>query len=233
MAGRGGLVLPKFVVRGDPFGAELKRRLDVLVNGVEAQLTRAAKTATNVSRADFATQRSRRPFVPARPGRSTTQGRFEQDINWNPQRRADGNLVVSLDVDKLEAATPTHYGGRGYWLIQEIGTGREATMRVGGAPRYQRQSMVEVRSQIGRLIPNTLAWQSSGGVLSAAQAARYGQDQLAAAAAATRRAGTAVVIGREIQGKHYVRDGGFVGFNQFESNALVAAKQAFAGRERR
>lgn len=228
MAGRGGLILPK-VVESDVFrrGGELEKRVTELVDKVEQGAVAAAQTATSVSRAVYSAQEKGRPSVPARKMRSTTGGSFARHIDWNAHR-ANGEMVVDVDIAKLEAATPTHYGGPGYWLIQEIGTGKSAY--IGGHAPWERR--VTVKSQLGRIIPFGLVWGDRGGVWRRASQKRYGKDQITVAAQATRapKRESAGVIGREIEGKHFLRDGGIAGHNQFRTNALAVAKQAFAGR---
>lgn len=229
MAGRGGVVLPRLVLQKDPFGTELERRISEFRNKIEQATVVAAAVATRTSRQVFSSHEIRRPFVDPRPRRATTAGKFVDYIDWVPHRR-DGEMVVDLDIARLEGATPTFYGGPGYWLIQEIGTGKSAY--VGGHAPWERR--VTVKSQMGRVIPFGLVWADANGTFQKAGSS-FRDGNLVAAANATKfpNRESAGVIGREIEGKHFLRDGGLAGFGQFRSDALAVAKQAFAGRPRR
>lgn len=233
MAGRGGIILPKVVDSGVfAKSGDLERRLKTFVDGVESSVISAAATATTTSRSVFnSSQLGTRPFVPDRPKRRSTHGKFAEYINWIPHR-VNGEMVVDVDLARLDAATSMPDStGPGYWLIQEIGTGKSAY--IGGHAPWERR--VTVKSQMGRAIPFGLVWADSGGQFQHASQQRYGQDQLVAAAAVTQfpNRHSAGTIGREIEGKHFLRDGGLAGYTQFRSNALAVAKQAFAGRPRR
>lgn len=232
MPGQGGVVLPKLIDSGVfNAGGELEKRLNEFVNKAEDGAQQAARVATTTSRSVFNSKVLGRPDVPDRPKRKSTHGRFADYIEW-VAHRVNGEIVVDVDLARLDSATSmvdSTYPG--YWLIQEIGTGKAAY--IGGHGPWERR--VTVKSQMGRAIPFGLVWGDASGIFQQASAARYGQDQLVAAAAATQfpNRHSAGVIGREIEGKHFLRDGGLAGFTQFRANALAAAKQAFAGRPRR
>lgn len=216
-----GVVRPRLIINNDVFGKDLDARLSRLVTDVEAAIAPAASAATALSRSVFKQKRTVRPFVPARPGRPTTQGAFEDSINWVPQRNGDGELMVDLDIKAMDDA----YNGQRVWLIQEVGTGKSAYM---GQPEGDYQRRLKVKSQIGRSIPFGLVWASKGGRYQSPGATNNGQ--LVPYGTATRKPSGALLAGviqKEIIGKHYLRDGGRAGYEQFAQSALGAAKKAF------
>lgn len=200
----------------------------------DEELARAADSATEVSRRTFASKRSGRPFAAPRRGRRTTRGRFESHIAWL-DLPGPWSFVI-FDEDELEDAAP-------YYLINEVGTGSRAT-------RYRHKpdgtlvaEPIGFASQKGRYIKPGLVWADGGNAVRPSRA-RYGQDQLHPAArvsvaktsrGTTRRKRAAVNplrtprvrISKEIEPKHYIREGGKAGYAQYSTSIRSAARNTF------
>jgi hypothetical protein len=165
----------------------------------------AAKAATQESRVIYARWHSGRPIAPPRKGRPTTGGQFADLLLW---QRAGSTGMVEFDLAALEGRAP-------YALIQEIGTGQSAAILGGG-----RAGVLTVSSQKGRRISPRLMWADSAGTASrpmsaknraaAQQAGVNGMQQLFERPAG--QFGRAGLIRREIRGKHFIRDGGLLGY---------------------
>lgn len=230
MAGRGGVIRPKLL--GADLLDRLVKRVEQMADEIDRELTPAAAVATQVSRRTFDSERSGRPYIPARPGRPTTRGSFSQYIDWQPGVDGNGNGVVNIDVAAMEAAYP---GRPWVWLINEIGTGASAFMERGeeGVGKGGGERRVKVKSQVGRAIPYGLVWgtKANGKFVPPGGGAN---QQLYPASTLTgvpvgRR--PRIKISEEIKPKHFVRDGGEQGFRQFEQSALAAAYAAFDKRQ--
>lgn len=175
----------------------------------------AAKVATDVSRMTFKS-RIARPLAPPRHGRPTTMGLFADYINWSPSGKTKG--FIDFDSSGLAAKAE-------YWLIQEIGTNRTATIT-------NPPGVVTVRSQIGRIIPFNLYWaQGVGGSASDARTGASG-DQLYYATEVNAKSLHNVRarrkrIRREIKGRHYLQAGGAEGIQYLGVKLGADAKKIF------
>lgn len=121
--------------------------------------------------------------------------------------------MVRLDLEALQRVAP-------YWLIQEIGTGKNATVEAPGRGQQGAQAImhdvlhvgpVKVKSQAGRKIPSGLVWSGTGG-----------NDQIVPGPRTQ-----PITIRREIEGKHYLRTGGKQGFNRYTVELENAFRNAF------
>lgn len=207
-------------------------------NNIAAE--RAAKEATNVSRAVFSSKLSGRPLVPARSGRPTTSGQFVSYINWVPSRgtratagrRGTLGTTVNFDLAKLDSAAP-------YWLIQEIGTGESASILNEGAAQGVAFGGT-VKSQVNRPIskhllfapgPGSAPTRSGGLTKKRGSGSRpSGLDNLFRAGDLDPKAVSGFFssqhrIKREIKGKHYIQIGGKAGFRYFKSNVMAETKR--------
>lgn len=210
-------------------GAVLRTRTPGLLStGFEARAERfiEAEAAARKAAAAEATAASRRGFTykrvvtPARAGRSGTGGRMMTYVEW--KTTADGR--VALDEQQLKTNAP-------HWIIQEIGTGERAMVhRVGqaipqGRPRKGADYIRTVRSQKGRIIKSGIVF-ASGGRYSPPGSATGEQTALASQVGAPFRP-PRIKIEKEIEGQHFVRDGGKEGFRQYRLSVLAAARRAF------
>lgn len=179
----------------------------------------AAKAATQESRTIYARWHSGRPVAPPRNGRPTTGGQFVGLILW--ERTSPG--VIEFDLAGLKTRAP-------YALIQEIGTGQSAAILNGTMA-----GALSVPSQKGRRISPHLMWADAAGAVSrpmtgknraAAQSAgAFGMQQLFERPPG--QFGRAGRIRREIKGKHYLRDGGLLGYSTLREELLAQANRMF------
>jgi hypothetical protein len=188
---------------------DLLTRTESFVDSHETHLQRAASMATGVSQETFRRRLVGRASVPDRMGRPTTQGGFAQSIQWF----ADDDEYVRFERDVLENIAP-------YWLIQEIGTGEQANIVDEGRA-------VTIKSQLGRQISRFLIWAEGG------QYSPVGTtDQLMAYRdvrnAPYRQDLDNQRIGREIEGKHYVQQGGRVANAVYRQSLLSLAQRTFS-----
>lgn len=170
----------------------------------------AAELATKTSRAAFTKNLSGRPLAPERDERPTTGGQFANLLSW--ERDGEGDIIFNLAG--LESAAK-------YWLIQEIGTNESANVPGMGS--------MTVRSQRGRKLPRTLYWSDGpggdptrplrGGVMQQLYLVR--DFQSSDGKEMKRASGRTGVIRREIEAKHFIRDGGFAGWTQMKDMMLA------------
>lgn len=163
----------------------------------------AAETATTYSRAQYADQLIGRPLVPAHASRATTMGRFEQLIKWTD----NGQGIVEFDRATLDEEA-------WYWIVLEIGTGRNA-----GIWDLTGFDEVSIPSQRGRELPRGFYWGNEGG----SPASAPGLHNLFPYAKGASYTGYASILGpdgmpmrikREIRGKHFVQEGGLLGLER-------------------
>lgn len=179
----------------------------------------AAKEATAESRIVYARWHSGRPVAPARKGRPTTGGQFGDLLLWEPS----GNGLVEFNFAGLKQRAP-------YALIQEVGTGQSAAILNGPMA-----GSLSVPSQRGRRISPSLMWADAAGSSSsrpmtgknrAAQSiGSNGMQQLFERPAG--QFGRAGRIRREIKGKHFIRDGGVVGYNLLRERLIADFRKTF------
>lgn len=206
-------------------GGILQAKVDAFIRAARAARQPAAAQATSTSRQIVANRRDARPAAPARAGRYSG---LANAIAWKPIKNEDG---VGLDLRQLNQKFPP-------WLVQEIGTGQRATQKVAGRPNPQGRptkgaSYVKtVKPQTGRRISPGLVFASRGGQYSPPGAAAGQQLYLRSMVKgapvrfdrSTRRSEPGVVISREIEGKHFIRDGGEAGFREYRASVLAAAR---------
>jgi hypothetical protein len=218
-------------------GRPFTRRIEALKQQVANERKLSAQVATSETQAILRSRLSGRPQnVPPRPGRSHPM-KLAQGLVW----RFDLNSVY-FDQKYADDNVP-------YWIVQEIGTGGNATLRQGGNPNrrgnpgagasYKRK----VAKQRGRALPASLAWADGPTAAYTAPGAStnqqlYLRDKLkgtgypAQSSARTPYSpwSQSVRITREIQGKHMVRDGGKSGYLYYRRSVIEAARRAFGGR---
>lgn len=215
---------------------KLTARCTKLVQADRAAQKAAAAEATAATRAAFTLRRPSN--VPARRGRLAS-GQMLRSLHWSA-----GSEVV-FDIAEADKDAP-------FWIIQEIGTGKSATLRRGGQANPRGRPAVgatyvrTVPSQTGRAIPGSLVWASGpsgrysrpgsardqqlylrGRIKSAPQ--RPGLD---AFLRKPKTAGRAIRITNEIHGQHFVQQGGTKAFREYRVSVLAAAQRAFAGKPR-
>lgn len=192
----------------------------------------SAEIATGVSRDTFKRRSTSRPHVQDSPGRNrpTTMGNFRRLIHWMHERH-DGIDLVQFQLARLEQDAP-------YWLIQEIGTGESGrilddSMDDGFVYKGSHRSsgtgggsgITSVKSQVGREISTYLAWGSASG--RAPAPGKQGQLHYYRDVENAPFRDRAMVIGEEIQGKHYLRDGGRAGLANMSNNLMSLAQRTF------
>lgn len=215
------------VDRQGMFGAGLNKRLTKLVAAERLAANAAAAAATAETRKNV---HHHRDITPPRHGRSSTGGKMGDHLTWRVT--SDG---VAFDTAAADAAAP-------HWIIQEIGTGKRATIKQGGQanpvgrPAKGSTHTVSVRSQIGRRLSGGLVFATPGGAYTAPGAGQgqaiYWASRVKGVPQWSGRRGArdqaaAIRIRNEIPAKHMVRDGGRTGFRQYRSSVLAAARRAF------
>lgn len=185
-------------------------------DAITAREAEAAKAATFTSRVTF-DSRLKRPIAPPRPGRpNATGGQFTSFLKWEPSKGHKG--FIEFDTATMQKVAP-------YFLIQEIGTNRTATI-------LNPPGQVTVRSQIGRTIPFNLYWASGpGGSASDARTGASGEQLYLAkdinAASLKNVRSRRKRIRREIKGRHYLQAGGAEGFRYLGQNLAADARRIF------
>lgn len=219
---------------------DLSQRLRQFQQAAERIARDAAREANTVSKAKA---RAVRPPAPPRKGRAQAPGALGRAINWE----ATGT-DVALDRKRLDNTVP-------WWVVQEIGTGQKASARYGVDPQSPLRSRgrpkkdetnnpggrhFTVRSQKGRRIPGHLAFGTGPSGQYVAPGAGRGQQlhllsQLKGVPfGPTQKRATAVnalFIKREIEGKHFIRDGAREGFRDYKNDLLAAARASLAKRK--
>lgn len=207
---------------------DLNRRVTKFTQEVQVARTSAAKTATTESRRAY---KRLRPLAPGRPGRNRKTA-MTSHVKWQKTAGAAHKSVagargpsdgVALRVADLDANAP-------YWIIQEIGTGRSASLKSPGG----RATKIRVKRQRGRRISPGLVWATGPrGSYVPPITGRVGQHQLflrkqVKGVPWTRtRSQAAIRIKREIKGQHFVQAGGEQGFREYRESILAAARQQF------
>ena len=134
------------------FTTGIDKRMKKLIDAERVARNSAAAVATQVTRTGF---HYVRPVVAPRPGRASTGSHFSK-LTW--RSTPDG---VVFDTGQADAESK-------HWIIQEIGTGQRAVMRVGGLsnprgrPAKGATHIRTVRSQKGRRLPGGLVFASNG-----------------------------------------------------------------------
>lgn len=206
--------------------AKFDARLNAFTTQVETAARKAATEADQVSKRKA--KGIRAPQAP-RPYRTSAPGALAKNIDWKVDP-ADSTFV-QLDTGRLDAAVR-------WWKVQEIGTGKSATIRKGGKPNPQGRVpkgadyKVQVKSQKGRLIPGTLVFVARNGNAQRFSDRSKGQALVERAQAknGTRFPINPVRIRHEIEGKHFIRDGAREGFRDYRNDVLAAARATLGTR---
>jgi hypothetical protein len=217
-------------------GRGITDRVDLLVRNEKMARRQAAAEATKATQASW---HYKRPADAApRRGRSfSTGGQFPTFLEWR-----DNGSTVAFDAQLANRRVP-------YWIIQEIGTGESARIRRGGEsvqrgrPTREEAAVRSPRipSQIGRVIPSSLAFGTREGGTYTPPGAATGQQlylrkRLSGGNLSFINEPSSqrhlLVISREIEGQHFVQKGGTQGFRQYRTSVLAAARQAFAGQRK-
>jgi len=204
-------------------GYGLDRRLSQFIAEVNGARYRAARVATDVSRANV---RRSRPLAPPRAGRYHG---LKDAIRWRPIG-AEPSAGVGLALQELNQKFPP-------WLVQEIGTGQRAVQHVGGSPNPVGRPtkgaayVKTVKSQIGRRISPGLVFAAGGRYVppgSGRNQQLFLRSQVKGAPVrfdrATRRSQPAIRISKEIRGQHFIKKGGQAGFREYRESVLAAAR---------
>lgn len=201
-------------------------RLDAFTDQVHQAARKAAAEADRVSKKKA---RAIRAPQPPRPFRTSPPGALAKNVDW----KIDSNdkAFVELDVQRLNTNVP-------WWKVQEIGTGKNATMRKGGKPNPKGQVpkgadfKVQVKSQRGRVIPGSLVFISRSGnaVPFSDRSKKQALVQRTLAKKANLFPTNPVVIRNEIEGKHFIRDGAKEGFRDYKNDVLAAARATLGTR---
>lgn len=179
----------------------------------------AAKAATRESRTIYARWHSGRPLAPPRNGRPTTGGQFGNLLLWE----RNGKGLIEFDLAALRSRAP-------YALIQEIGTGQSASILNG-----PKAGALSVPSQKGRRISPHLMWADAAGNVTRPMTAKNRTAAIQAGAIGMQQLferppgqfGRAGRIRREIKGKHFIRDGGAVGYELLRERLLSDFRTTF------
>lgn len=203
----------------DMFGAGLQRRLQKLVAAEKAARLSAARVATQVTSSSF---HRKRVVAPPRNTRSGTGQGFSQ-LRWRVLQSGNG---VAFDIAAADRDAR-------HWFIQEIGTGQRAVLRKGGAtlpmgrPKNSATYSRSVKSQVGRRISNRFVFATEGRYSPPGSSQGEALVRVSSVTGAPgRRAG--IRIGKEIEGQHFVREGGEIGFLEYRTQVFAAARQAFS-----
>ena len=206
-------------------GSGLKTALTLFLRQEKQARADAAAVANAVSKAQV------KRIRPLAPPRSNRYHGLRDAIEWQPN-----SFGVGVDMAKLDADFPP-------WLVQEIGTGEraiqyEATPQGAknpvGRPQKGATYVKTVRSQVGRPISGNLVWATAGGQYTPPIGARTVNQQLFLRSKVkgapvryntqTKRYEARIIITREIEGQHFLREGGRAGFREYRTSVLSAAR---------
>ena len=216
------MTTPRIDDRGTFTPSGINRMVDKFTDEVAKSAQRSATLATRAT--VDALGPNTRPNPGPRSGRNHSN-RLKSVLQWNVT--PDG--AVEFDQNRANAQNR-------YWIIQEIGTGSRATVRVGGSKNPQGRAKTgadyirTVPAQRGRLISRGLAFGTRNGVYAHPnQSVRNQQLYLASKLRGVPSPRGQLVINREISGRHFVKKGGQQGFRAYQTSVIAAAQQAFAG----
>jgi hypothetical protein len=206
------------------------KKFDARLRAFEMAVDTASRNAA-VKTQKHSQQRAKavRPPAPPRAGRASPPGALAKAINWKVDP-SDKNFII-LDVGALDSQVS-------WWRVQEIGTGKSATMRKGGQPNPRGQVAkgasyrVQVKSQKGRVLPGHLVFVSRAG--NAQRFSDRSKKQALVPRAQAKKESTIPVrrrvIRNEIEGKHFIRDGAREGFRDYRKEVLAAARATLGKR---
>ena len=203
-------ITAKVQVNTPLWGAGWRRRVDTFTTEAARASVAAAAVANKVTQNEIP---RRRPGAPPRLGRAGTL----RNLRWKTMTGG-----VEFDLAQADRAAP-------WWIVQEIGTGKSAVIGSGNTQFGRR-----VRSQRGRMIPNSLAWATGpGGRYAAPGSAANQQLQLAInLRGVPDLSGRRLFIRNEIPAQHFVKQGATKGFGGYRRSVLSAARAAFNRPER-
>lgn len=200
-------------------------RLAVFLHEVQNARRSAAQVATTTSRQAIGRTR---PFAPPRRGRNHES--IERVLRWGLVGRGNTDAGVGLNFTELNKRSE-------HWIIQEIGTGQRATIKVAdkpnprGRPTAGATYVRTVKSQVGRRISSGLVFAtgpagnySKPGSASGQQLYLRRQIKNVPFASRRDRSQPGIIIGREIPGQHFVQAGGREGFRHYRQSVLAAAR---------
>lgn len=206
------------------------KKFDARLIDFEQRVQQAArKAAGEANRVSKQKAKPVRPPAPPRAGRTSPPGALAKAIDWHIDPTDDAFIVLN------QAAMDSTVK---WWRVQEIGTGKSATVRKGGQPNPRGQVpkaatfRVQVKSQRGRLLPGHLVFASRAG-----NAQRFSDRSKRQALVPRSVAKNSVnvpvrlrTIKNEIEGKHFIRDGAREGFRDYRSDVIAAARATLAKR---
>lgn len=215
--------------------AEIGARANALVR--EARV--AARASAAVAQAESLSRIQRtRPEAPARAGRNEPS--ISTVLKWRPVRVGDSSIGVGINLTELNTSVK-------HWIIQEIGTGERAVVRVAGRanpvgrPTADATYVRTVKAQTGRRIRSTLVWATGpGGDFTLPGAGENqqlflrkmvkfpkGVDGAAYSSRMPGRSQPGIIIRKEIEPRHFVQKGGIEGFRVYRTSVLAAARSQF------
>lgn len=215
--------------------AEIHGRASALVReaGIAARASAAVAQAESLARIQ-----RRRPDAPPRAGRSEPS--ISAVLKWRQVRVGGSSVGVGVNLSELNSSVK-------HWIIQEIGTGDRAVVRVAGRanpvgrPSNGASYIRTVKAQTGRRIRSSLVWATGpGGTYTPAGAGENqqlylrkmikfpkGVDGAAYSSRMPGRSQPGIIIRREIEPRHFVQKGGEEGFRVYRTSVLAAARREF------
>jgi hypothetical protein len=178
----------------------------------------AARAATDASRLQFNRLAGHRPIAPPRSGRATTGGAFASLLTWTA---AGGN--IAFDIGALPPS---------YVYVQELGTGPGARGNIIDPIGAVVVATIDIPSQKGRKIPRDLVWGSGPGGNASDPHSGVGHEQLYSKSTLDAKSvralnGRRLIIKREIVGKHFIAQGGTIGYLQLRRELVDEAIRTF------
>jgi len=211
--------------KNDSLGRDMHRRVAAFTAQVETARNTSAQIATQSSLSYI---KRKRPVAPPRLGRN--QEHIKDVIKWRPVPSLPSG--VGLNVTELNNRAK-------HWIIQEIGTGSRATVKVAGRPNPKGRPTVgsayvkTVKSQVGRRVSNALVFATGPGgkwvkpKKGATNQQLYLRSNIKKVPYTNNRSQPGIIIGKEIDGQHFVRLGGHTGFREYRRSVYAAARQQF------
>lgn len=208
----------------DTFIKDMDRSIASFQRRAQAATQRAARQATEASRRRFRSKLSGREVTPSRSGRRSTGGAFAQSIDWAPSF-TPGQMRVDLQTTKLAKAAP-------YWLIQDVGTGKSATLKSHGRTGAVSARSVSIKTQVGRRLPAGLVWtaMTGGGRRDQIVPRSTAGIGFEADAQGNYPRYKRIKILEEIKGKRYIQAGSDAGYAQLRGDLDKIFKSEFSKR---
>lgn len=190
-----------------------------------AALRESAELAQHTTRKIFNAKTRQSSDSEDRPGRQSTHGQFAENLYWD-FKISHGNSVVFFDWEEINAVASN------YWLVQEVGTNKTFDIIGGRSSVFPSGALQggKISSQRGRTIPFGLQW-GVGGVY--VPPGRKGDgalltplSQLTVPEKYQGKIGQ-IKIRNEIAGKHFVKEGGQVGFQFYRTRLVDEYRRVF------